>query len=540
MDDRHPDPDEMRLMGHGRRRRFWDWRPRVAERIAASPHPNPKAPIRPLQALLLATAASGATTLVASLLLRVFDLSNVVMLFLVTVVFVAMKLGRAAGIWASILCVGCFDFFFVPPVLSFAISDTQYLFTCGLMLTVALITSELAERLRSEAKVAKAGVLRATVAAQVARDLSGAIETEQIVAVCSRTIAPLFGARAALVLPNRDGRLAPPRDAPFVNVAVAQWTYDNVQRAGLGAQTLSGAEALYLPLKGPMAPRGVLVLRPENGVVSDDPDDQRLLDTCCSSIALALERIHFADVAQETLVRMEGERLRNALLAAVSHDLKTPLTAIRGLAETIEQQSDLPRLEHMDLAASIRIQAEELQRVVTNLLDVARMQSDGVRLTKEWHALSEIVGSALARTKMILGTRPVRANLPANLPLLEVDAPLFERVLVNLLDNAMKYAGADATVDLHAGASGHWMSLFVEDDGPGLPTDDAECLFEPFTRGQKESSITGVGLGLALCRSIVSAHGGTIRATQRTPRGACFEIRLPLGTPPTIERESAA
>jgi two-component system sensor histidine kinase KdpD len=519
MNDRSLDLDEIRLLERG------------PLRLKA----GAEATARPLRALLLATGAAIAATLAASVLLRVFDLSNVVMLFLLTVVVVALKLGRSAGIWASILCVGCLDFFFVPPRLSFAVSDTQYLFTFGLMLAVALITSQLAARLRSEARVATAGARRATAGAQVARDLSGAVTTEQIAAVCSRTIAPLFDARAALMPPDRDGRLAPPADAPFVDLTVAQRAYDHAEPVALGA-----AKVLYLPLEGPTATRGVLALRPDSGEISADPDDRRLLDACCWSIALALERIHFVEVAQETLVRMEGERLRNALLAAVSHDLKTPLTAIRGLAETIEQPSELPRREHMDLARSIRVQAEELQRLVTNLLDVARMQSEGVRLAKEWHALSEIVGSALARSAVVLGDRRVRADLPADLPLIELDAPLFERVLVNLLDNAAKYAGPKATITVRAAAVGAWMSVFVEDDGPGLPKVDAETLFEPFTRGQKESSISGVGLGLALCRSIVSAHGGAIGAGRGRSRGASFEIRLPVGTPPAIERESAA
>jgi two-component system sensor histidine kinase KdpD len=546
------------IMGRRSGRRFRVWRPRLAERfgqtspemglILLSVENVEKRAVRSAgvrladkhpRALALATLACGVTTFVANWLLRFFDLSNVVMLFLLTVVLVALKLGRLAGAWAALVCVGSFDFFFVHPRLSFTVTDTQYFFTFGLMLAVALTISQLAARLRSEARFATAGERRATTLARVARDLSGAIKTEQIVLICNGAIAPLFSSRVALLLPDRAGRLMAARDAPFVDLSAAQWSYDHVQPAGLGTQTLSGAGALYLPLKAPMAPRGVLAVCPETGPLSSDPDDRRLLDACCSSIALALERIHFVEVAQDTLVRMEGERLRNALLAAVSHDLKTPLTAIRGLAETLEQPNDLAKSEHMDLARSIRVQADELQRLVSNLLDVARMQSEGVRLNKEWHPLSEIVGSALARSQSVLKPRHVRAELPADLPLVELDAALFERVLVNLFDNAAKYTGPEATITVRAGASGGSMYLFVEDDGPGLPPGDTEALFEAFTRGRKESSITGVGLGLALCRSIVNAHGGTIRALQRQPHGASLEIRLPLGSPPEIESESA-
>jgi two-component system sensor histidine kinase KdpD len=272
--------------------------------------------------------------------------------------------------------------------------------------------------------------------------------------------------------------------------------------------------------------------------MSNDPDDRRLLDACCSTIGLALERIHFVDVAQDTLVRMEGEKLRNALLSAVSHDLKTPLTAIRGLAETLERTHGLPDSDRSDLARSIRLQADELKRLVSNLLDLARMQSEGVRLNKEWHSISEIVGSALAQSVSILKPRTVQTNLPPNLPLVEVDATLIERVLINLFDNAAKYTPMTSTITIRGVASGESMYLVIEDNGPGLPTPNPEALFEPFTRGQKESSVAGVGLGLALCRSIVVAHGGSIKAEARKPHGAAFEIRLPLGTPPEIESET--
>jgi two-component system sensor histidine kinase KdpD len=502
---------------------------RVRESLTPSRHVAP---------LVLATLICGLATLIASGLLRVFDLSNVVMFFLLTVVFIALRLGRVAGAWAALLSVGCFDFFFVEPRLSFAVSDTQYLFTFALMLTVALIISQLAVRLRLEAKMATAGERRAAAVAHVARDLSAAIKTEQIVSICTDTIAPLLCVHVALILPDLDDRLIAVRNAGFIDISVAQWSYDHTQPAGLGTQTLNGAAAHYIPLKAPMRVRGVLALHPGENPVPTDPDDLRLLDALCSSIAMALERIHFVEVAQDTLVKMEGERLRNALLAAVSHDLKTPLTAIRGLAETLEQPERLTIDQHGELARAIRVQAEELQRLVRNLLDLARMQSEGVRLNREWHTLDEIVGSALAQSERLLADRRVVTDLLVDLPLIEVDALLLERVLVNLLDNAIKYAGDASTISIRARASGDTMYLFVDDDGPGFPTRNMNVLFEPFERGQKESSIAGVGLGLALCRSIIAAHGGTIRAERLDPRGARFEIRLPLGIPPEIEHEA--
>lgn len=490
-----------------------------------------------IKSLLIATAACGVATTAAAWLLRVFDLSNIVMLFLMTTVFIAMRLGRLAGAWAALLCVACFDFFFVEPRLSFDVTDTQYLFTFALMLVVALVISQLAARMRSESRVARAGERRASTLARIARQLSSAIKIEQVMAVCADAITPLFGARVILLVPDEKERLVPTQDAGFIDLSVAQWTFDHSQEAGRGTQTLSAAEALYLPLKASMATRGVLCILPIDGPLPNDPDDRRLLDACCSTIGLALERIHFVDVAQDTLVRMEGEKLRNALLSAVSHDLKTPLTAIRGLAETLEYPKGLPESDRNDLARSIRIQADELKRLVSNLLDLARMQSEGVHLNKEWHSLGEIVGSALAQSSPVLKPRTIRTSLPPDLPLIEVDATLIERVLINLFDNAAKYTPTDSIVAIRAGASGDSLYLVVEDDGPGLPAVDPNSLFEPFVRGKKESSIAGVGLGLALCRSIIVAHGGTIRAEKRKSGGAAFEIRLPLGAPPEIESE---
>ncbi|MDL2400934.1 sensor histidine kinase [Rhizobium mayense] len=544
------------IIGNRGGRRLFSFRPRLQERIAqADPEigvillsvdNSPAVKFRLMdeqhqgygRILAIATLACGVTTAVAASLLRVFDLSNVVMLFLMTVVFVAMHLGRVAGAWAALLCVACFDFFFVEPRLSFAVTDTQYIFTFALMLGVALVISQLAARMRSEARVARAGERRASALARIARDLSSAIKVEQVISICRDAITPLFRVNVVLLVPGAKDRLVPTQDVEAVDLSVAQWAFDHAQEAGLGTQTLNAADALYLPLKASMATRGVLAILPAGAPLPNDPDDRRLLDACCSSIGLALERIHFVEVAQDTLVRMEGEKLRNALLSAVSHDLKTPLTAIRGLAETLERTSELSEEDRSDLARSIRIQADELKRLVSNLLDLARMQSEGVRLNKEWHSLSEIVGSALAQSAQILKPRTIRTSLPADLPLVEVDATLIERVLINLFDNAAKYTPPPSTITVRGVSSGDSIYLIVEDDGPGLPTTDPAVLFEPFTRGRKESSIAGVGLGLALCRSIVTAHGGSIRVAARKPHGAAFEIRLPLGVPPEIESET--
>lgn len=539
------------VLGYGGRRWNSPWHRQLAERIARA---NPGLGIilvaansserasrsfswrgrsdASLASFLLTTAACGLTVCIAEGLSKYFDPANLLSLFILTVVVVSLRLGRMAAIWAALVSVACFDFFFVPPYLSFAMSDTQYLFSFALILVIALVSSEVGSRLRADARSARVGERREATAARIARDLSGASKPEQIVGICMETIAPLFEAKVALMLPDANNSLGSSGSEGFEDLSVAQWAYDHVKPAGRGTETLSAAEALYLPLRAPMECRGILAIQPCSWTSIEKSDDKRLLETCCSSIALALERIRFADIAQDTLVRMEGERLRNSLLSAVSHDLRTPLTAIRGLAETLEHASDLPENNRTEVASAIRHQAEGLQSVVTNLLDLARMQSTGIRLNREWHSLSEIAGSALSRLGPNLAQRNVRADLPGDLPFVDVDASLIERVLFNLVDNALKYTPSDAKILIGAKAVGDTMYCFVEDTGPGLPFGDPELLFEPFVRGQKESVIAGVGLGLALCRSIIGAHGGTIGAEDARPAGARFEIRLPLGTPP--------
>ena len=492
----------------------------------------PREPMSRGPALLIATLACGATTALAGWLLRVFDLSNVVMLFLITVVFVSLRLGQAAGAWASVLLVASFDFFFVQPTFSFTVADTQYIFTFGLMLIVAITIGQLAARLRAEAVAAQEGERRASALVRVTRDLAGALMIDQVVAVCHDTIAPLFERPVVLILPDGGGRLMATRETDFVDLTVARWSFDHVEESGHGTQTLNAARALYLPLKGPMAVRGVLAVRVDAVAAPISPSVRRTLDACCAALAQALERIHFVEVAQDTILRMEGEKMRNTLLSAVSHDLKTPLTAIRGLAETLEHPHGLSLSEQEDIARSIRMECDELRRLVSDLLDLARIQAEGVKLHQEWHSLAEIVGSALARTSASLQPRRVVTDMPPDLPLVEVDGVLIERVLINLLDNAAKYTPSACTITVRGRYAGGMVSLFVEDDGPGLPPGDADRLFEPFVRGQKETSIPGVGLGLSLCRQIVAAHGGSLVAERRRPHGTAFEIRLPRSSGP--------
>ncbi|HWG10039.1 MAG TPA: DUF4118 domain-containing protein [Rhodanobacteraceae bacterium] len=480
------------------------------------------------------TLACLAATLVASPLLRVFDLANVVMLFLLTVVLMALRFGRGPGAWAALLAVACFDFFFVPPRYSMSVGDTQYLFTFVLMLGVALAIGQLTARLRHEARVAASRERRAIVLARLARELSGALMVEQIVEIALRDFTGFFQARVGLALPDEGDHVhALAHNACAVDESIAQWVYDHDQQAGAGTATLAAAPGRYLPLKAPMRVRGVLVMEFNEPDLLREPEEQRLLEACCSQLALALERVHFVEVAQRTLVQIEGERMRNTLLAAVSHDLRTPLTTILGAADAATLQLRGHVAE--PLVASIREQAGSMLRLIENLLDMARLQAHGVELNRQWQSLEEIVGSALRELREPLRAHPVRTDLPADLPLIEVDGLLIERVLVNLLENAGKHTPPGTPIAIRARASAQDVAVEVDDEGPGLPGIDPAKLFDPFERGRRESSVPGIGLGLALARRIIEVHGGRIEARPNAPRGTCFAITLPLRTPPTVE-----
>ncbi|MES2771427.1 MAG: DUF4118 domain-containing protein [Pseudomonadota bacterium] len=530
------------------------WRPRFVDAltrqasdidiyvIGLAVHAEPQRPAArlpriPWQHYAWATLACACTALLATPLLHVFDLSNVVMLFLLTVMGVAIRGGRGPGAWAAACSVSLFDFFFVPPRFSFSVADAQYLFTFALMLAVALIIGQLAAQLRFGATIAHLRAHRAQELAALSKELSAALSAEQVVDTAHRHLSGVFRSQVAILLPDQHEKIqiaASSAESSKVDTAVAQWVYDQQQVAGLGTQTLSAAAAHYLPLKAPMRTRGVLVLAPPAMQLIEEPEEKRLLDTFAAQIALALERVHYVAVAQDVLVSMEGERLRNALLAAVSHDLRTPLTVLIGLSSTLLER-DPPLAIRQELARSIQQEAQQMSELLSNLLDMARLQVGGIHLKKDWQSLEEIIGSACAQMTQVLGGHLLRVTVPADLPLCECDPILLQRVLVNLLDNAVKFTPPGSHIKLSARSQQTSMLIVVEDDGPGLPLESMPKLFEKFTRGESESNKPGVGLGLALCKAIVEAHAGTISAENCASGGARFSVSLPLGLAPELD-----
>ncbi|MBB5367973.1 MULTISPECIES: DUF4118 domain-containing protein [unclassified Janthinobacterium] len=488
---------------------------------------------------IFAAGASLLTAIASEPLQPYLDLANIAMLSLLTVVLVAVRLGRGPAALASLVGVACFDFIFVPPRFSFAVGDFQYVITFGVMLAVGLITGHLTAGLRFQARVSSHRESRARALYEFSRELSGVLQTEQIFDITKSAIERAFRARATLLLPDDQGRLQAPANAAELDLGIAQWAFDRAEAAGTGTDTLPGSNIFYLPLIAPMRTRGLLALLP-----LDEPNHRRWLlvpeqrqhlDTFAALAAIALERVHYIDVAQGALVQMESERLRNSLLAALSHDLRTPLTSLVGLAESLALSRPALSSAQLDMARSLQSETVRMSALVANLLDMARIESGQVRLNLQWQALEEVVGSALRASRPQLLAHHVQTQLAPDLPLVRYDAVLVERVLCNLLENAAKYTPPGSTITIAARVHGQFLQVTVSDDGPGLPPGREEAIFEKFTRGERESNKPGVGLGLAICRAIVEAHGGTIRAQAQLPgQGAALVFTLPLGTPPAL------
>jgi two-component system sensor histidine kinase KdpD len=350
-----------------------------------------------------------------------------------------------------------------------------------------------------------------------------------------------FGGDVRVLLPDANDQLSFGPGLPeTLDTSVADWAFRNGQSAGVATATLPGSLWHFVPLQAPMRIRGVLALLPAKPRWLLIPEQIQQLETLARQIAIALERVHYVDVAQAAVVQMESERLRNTLLAAMSHDIRTPLTALVGQAETLAASSPLTPGQILS-AQTISREARELSTLVTNMLEMARLESGQVELRKDWQSVEEVVGSAIRSARHALGTLMVRTELPADLPLVEFDASLIERVLVNLLENAAKYGVKDhpsvPAIVVSASVSEVALSIAVRDFGPGLPLNvkgKEDDLFAKFTRGHSESSTRGVGLGLAICKAIVEAHRGKITASQAAGGGAEFTFTLPRTPPPEM------
>lgn len=493
------------------------------------------------QNLVLSVLACAATTLIATPLLEYLDLANIVMLFLLTVFLVAVNLGRQAAILASVLSVVLFDIFFVPPRFSLAVNDIQYLVTFAVMLATGLITAHLAAGLQLQAREAHYRAKRTQALYQVAHQLAGALSVGQVVEITHTFITNELKAQSAILLPdeNEEQLIAAIQstsmaiDQTFANAAL-----DHGKRVYNKELGKMGYAPLYLPLRASIRTRGVLTVQFENRSHETTDDLISLLEALASLSAVALERLHYVEVAQSTEVKMLTERLRSSILSALSHDLRTPLTAMVGLADSLALIKPPLNPLALEIAQAFQEQGTRLSSMVSNLLDMARLNAGEVILRREWQPFEEVVGASIKLLGTTLDAHKIKVDLPRDLPLLNFDAVLIERVLCNLLENASKYAPPNTDITLTARVHEQEIQISIADEGKGFPVENRENLFNMFVRGENETKHSGTGLGLAICKAIVESHDGRIIADNLSSGGACISFTLPLGSPPIIEQEA--
>jgi two-component system, OmpR family, sensor histidine kinase KdpD len=485
-------------------------------------------------------------TVICGVLFPYVERTNLVMLYLLGTVLAAARFGRGPSVLAALLSVCLFDFLFVPPQYSFAVSDTQYLITFVVMLSTGLIISNLAALGRRQANVARARERRAAELYALSRELAQSRDTTDLGAILCRHVLAGIDGTAEVLLPDAEGKVQDPghfcvRGAsearypvPGNDLGIAQWAYDHRQKAGHATDTLASADAIFLPLNALRRCIGVLALRPKDARQLDVPEQMHLVESLVNQTAIAMERVQLAQTAQAADMQIESEKLRNVLLSSISHDFRTPLASIIGAASTlnVSTSATLDSTQRRDLTQTVLDEAQRLHRLVDNLLDLTRLTQGPVELKRQWIALEEIIGSVLRRLRAAVGNRPIDVDLPADLPLLQVDEVLIEQLLFNLIENALKHAPGSA-IRIGAEVFRDAVIVSVRDHGPGLPPGEEARVFEKFHRARTEGPQSGFGLGLTICRVIAEAHGGSIDARNAADGGAEFRITLPRdGEPP--------
>src|SRR5882757_9216363 len=465
-----------------------------------------------------------------------FGIENVDLVFLTAVVVVAVRYGLWPSLLASVAASLCYNFFFLPPIYTFTITDPTNIAAFFFFMLIAILVSNVAARVRTQA-VSAIGRVRTTESLYAfSRKLAGTATLDDVLWATAYQIALMLKVRVVLLLPE-DGVLTvkagyPPEDElDKADLAAANWAWGNDRAAGRGSDTLPGAKRLFLPMRTGRGLIGAIGIDNDKTGPLLTPDDRRLLDALVDQGGLAIERVLLVEDMDSVKRTVESERLRSALLTSISHDLKTPLASVLGAASTMRDlASGLSDTEKRDLLATVIDESERLNRFIANLLDMTKLESGAIVPNAAPHDVSEIVGSALRRAGKILARHKVRLELEAELPMLELDAVLFEQVLFNLLDNAAKYAPEDTAISIEGARDKDSVSLQIIDEGDGIPPAELESVFDKFYRAQKGDHVRpGTGLGLAISRGFVESQHGTIAAANRTDRsGAVLTIRLPI------------
>ena len=480
----------------------------------------------PLIGFLWAVLGTVIGSLLLSPLRTLVDLSNIALLYVLAVVVVAVTYGRGPAVLGALLSSLCYAYFFVPPHFSLAITEAQNLLAAVIMLIVALLVSHLASRLKQHADYAHQKSIESTKLYELSQALAGATTPASVMTLTRQFFADSLQVREVRVyLPNEFDTATGPITPALLTQCIAR-------RQLLSRPLGAGSFYAVIPLTAASGVQGILGLELEAAALGS-AEAVETIETVASVIAVAMERSFFAAKARETEIKHAAESLRSSILSALSHDLRTPLTALVGMAEAVAL-GKAPLERQKAMLEAIRTQALSISQQMTNLLDMAKLSAGRFELNTDWQPVEEVIGATLQQVKSHWPGRDIRLTLEPKLPPLNLDAVLIERVLWNLIENAIKYSPEASPIDITVNRSAEHIEIDVCDRGPGIDPNRQEELFELFQRGQAESGVPGVGLGLSIARTIVEAHDGRISVRNRDSGGSCFRIRLPLGNPPVF------
>jgi two-component system sensor histidine kinase KdpD len=485
---------------------------------------------------LMSAALVAVATGLGMAIRQFLEVSSIAMVYLTAVLIAAIRFGLLPSLFASLVSVLAYNFFFLPPLYTFTIADPENVVVLFFFLIVALITSNITSRTRNQMLTARSRAKTTAELYSFSRKLAGIASLDDLLWATAYQIASMLRSRVVILLPE-EGQITlragyPPEDQLSEgDLAAASWAWTNNRPAGHGADTLPGAQWLFLPLRTARGTVGVLGVARDAPHALLTPDERRLVDALADQAGVAIERISLAAEIDQTRILHETERLRSALLTSISHDLRTPLASVLGALTSLrsyERHYDPETRE--ELLRTAQEEAERLNRFVGNLLDITRLESGALEVKRDAVDLADIVGSTVRRAANILARHEVKIDLGPDLPMLRLDFVLFEQVLFNLLDNAAKYSPAGSTISIEATQSGGDVIIAVADEGIGIPAEDLERIFDKFYRVKaSDRQRAGTGLGLAICRGFIEAHGGTITAANRAAgAGAVFTVRLPV------------
>ena len=483
------------------------------------------------------------STALAGLMFPYFDRTDIGMVYLLGIVITSTRTGRWPALAATLVSVAAFDFFFVPPYYTFAVSDIRFVVTFGVMFIVAYVITQLTLQIREQADASRKRERSTAALYALSRKLARERKKDMIFSVAAQNISDVFRSQVVFLILDEQGELAvtESRTDTFAvdkkELSVAHWVFDNRHAAGLGTDTLSGAKALYLPMVASTGVVGVVGVLPENPKIAFDPEDIHFLESFVNQIAMALERVLLAKEAHQERLKAEAQNIRNTFLSSVSHDLRSPLAVVAGAASTLlEKDASLDLSDRLELLKTIREETDRLERIIRNVLNLTRLESGAISVRKEWQPLEEIIGVVLNRLADRLRDRPLTLKIPSDLPFIPFDTLLMEQVLSNLMENALRHTPPNTPIEITVMQQEAAVMIEIADRGPGIPAQEEETIFGKFTRSTHTRM--GAGIGLSICRVIVEAHGGRIVAENRPGGGAAFRFVIPIeGTPPLLMPE---